>query len=193
VQAVVLDGVEVDSATAPAQMSKGGADSLVQLVLEPTPFYGESGGQVGDRGVLTDEGGQVLAEIIDVQKPGGELTVATGRLLKGKIARGQQVWAGYNPRIRRQTRAHHSATHLLHASLRKVLGDHVKQAGSLVDPERLRFDYAHFQAPSDAELAAVEEDRRTSSRLMRRSAKARLRFSAKSTATWCVWSPWEIP
>jgi alanyl-tRNA synthetase len=129
----------------------------VEVVLEPTPFYGESGGQVGDRGRLTDDG-TVQAEVRDTLKPVEDLTVARVHLAAGRLKVGQTLWAGYDATRRRQTRAHHSATHLLHGALRKVLGQHVKQAGSLVDAEHLRFDFAHFSSLTHDELRAIEED-----------------------------------
>ncbi len=147
VRALLAEGAEVESASA----------NVVEVVLDPTPFYGESGGQVGDRGVIVDDQG-LAVEVMDVQKPVDGLTVARARILSGSIRVGQRLWAGYVPEIRKETRAHHSATHLLHAALRKVLGEHVKQAGSLVDPDHLRFDYAHFEAPAPAQRKAIEDD-----------------------------------
>jgi len=144
--ALIKDGVEVSEA-------KGGQ---VEVVLNPTPFYGESGGQMGDTGVLSGDG--LEAEVTASTKPVDHFTVAKVQLKAGTLEVGQSVWAGYVPEVRQATRAHHSATHLLHGALRKVLGTHVKQAGSLVDPSHLRFDYAHFEAPSDAQLRAVEDD-----------------------------------
>jgi alanyl-tRNA synthetase len=128
----------------------------VEVVINPTPFYGESGGQVGDKGLIVADGLKV--EVVDTIKPVENLTVSRGRLLQGRLQVGQTVWAGYHPQIRKETRAHHSATHLLHASLRQVLGEHVKQAGSLVDPHHLRFDYAHFEAPQKDQMRAIEQD-----------------------------------
>jgi alanyl-tRNA synthetase len=147
VKALVKDGAEVTAAD----------DGVVELVLDPTPYYGESGGQVGDKGLVVSDNG-LEAEVIDTQKPFEGLTVARCRVLDGRVTTGQVVWAGYRPEIRKETRAHHSATHLLHASLRKVIGDHVKQAGSLVDPDHLRFDYSHFEAPTAAQLRQIEDD-----------------------------------
>ncbi|RYF10599.1 MAG: hypothetical protein EOO40_04885, partial [Deltaproteobacteria bacterium] len=128
----------------------------VDVVLQPTPFYGESGGQVGDAGVLS--GTDCLARVVDTQKPLPGLHVCRVTLLSGALRVGDMVWAGYDPHIRKRTRAHHSATHLLHGALRHVLGEHVKQAGSMVDAAHLRFDYTHFSSPSPEELRAVEQD-----------------------------------
>ena len=131
-----------------------GADA-VEVILEPTPFYGESGGQVGDTGQLRSEAG-LLAEVTDSQKPLDGFTVSHLKLKQGALRVGDTVWAGYHQRLRRNTRAHHSATHLLHGALRAVLGEHVKQAGSLVDPTHLRFDFSHFAAVTPAEMRAIE-------------------------------------
>jgi alanyl-tRNA synthetase len=128
----------------------------VEVVLSPTPFYGESGGQVGDQGLIEADGLEL--RVHDTLKPVEGLTVARGRILRGTIKTDLKVWAGYEPVARKEIRAHHSATHILHASLRKVLGDHVKQAGSLVDAHHLRFDYSHFEAPTPAQLALVEDE-----------------------------------
>ncbi|OGQ84183.1 MAG: hypothetical protein A2289_10660 [Deltaproteobacteria bacterium RIFOXYA12_FULL_58_15] len=146
IRAIVQGGVEVDKADA----------GEVALVVDPTPFYGESGGQVGDSGMIVND--NLVIEVVDVKRPIEGLTVCHCRILDGTLSLGDKVWAGYEPDVRKLTRAHHSATHLLHASLRGVLGDHVKQQGSLVDPEHLRFDYAQFEAPTWAQLRAVEDD-----------------------------------
>lgn len=130
---------------------------LVEVVLQPTPFYGESGGQAGDRGVIVTDAG-LLVEVTDTQKPVETVSVAKGRLVRGTLKVGDTVWAGYDAQQRKETRAHHSATHLLHGSLRQVLGEHVKQAGSFVDAQHLRFDFAHFAAPTFDELHAIEAD-----------------------------------
>jgi alanyl-tRNA synthetase len=156
VKALIKDGQEVTSFAAPTKASEL-AGAVVEVVLDPTPFYGESGGQVGDKGVIVSDGG-LKAEVTTSQKPVEGVTVSKARVLAGAVKVGDTVWAGYIPGVRKATRAHHSATHLLHGALRKVLGEHVKQAGSLVDPDHLRFDYAHFEAPTAAQLAAVEDD-----------------------------------
>jgi alanyl-tRNA synthetase len=146
VRAVIKDGATVESAS----------EGVLEVVLDPTPFYGESGGQVGDAGVIVGDGLEL--EVLTTVKPVEGLTVSKTRLRKGSLRQGATVWAGYVPEVRKATRAHHSATHLLHGALRKVLGSHVKQAGSLVDAQHLRFDYAHFEAPSFAQLRTVEDD-----------------------------------
>jgi alanyl-tRNA synthetase len=147
VRALLQQGAEVQAVE----------DGEVEVILDPTPFYGEAGGQVGDRGAIVGDSDLSL-EVLDSQKPLEGLTVSRCRILDGRVSVGQSVWAGYDPQVRKQTRAHHSATHLLHASLRQVLGDHVKQQGSLVDPDHLRFDYAHFEPPTLDQLRAVEEE-----------------------------------
>lgn len=146
VRALVADGQRVDSVEA----------GHFEVVLNPTPFYGESGGQAGDPGTLHRE--DLTAVVADSVKPLEELTISRGTITQGRLEVGQRVWAGYRPEIRQGTRVHHSATHLLHGALRQTLGEHVKQAGSLVAPDRLRFDFSHFEAPTPAQLRAVETD-----------------------------------
>ena len=145
IRAVVQEGVEVDVTE----------DGVVEVALDPTPFYGESGGQVGDRGVIRGDGLEL--RVIDVQKPVDGLTLARAQVARGAVRRGAVVWAGYDVETRKGTRTHHSAVHLIHDSLRDVLGDHVKQAGSYVGANYLRFDYTHFEAPTPEELRAVED------------------------------------
>ncbi|MBF0126388.1 MAG: alanine--tRNA ligase [Magnetococcales bacterium] len=124
------------------------------VVCDRTPFYGESGGQVGDTGWMTATGTRF--EVTESRRPVGELVVHYGRLLQGGLAVGDEVALQVDGERRQAVRWHHSATHLLHHALKKVLGDHVKQAGSLVGPERLRFDYSHYQAMTSDELERVE-------------------------------------
>jgi len=125
------------------------------LLLRRTPFYGESGGQVGDMGHLEDDSGEELFLVHDATKSGDE-----GSLLRGKALRnlrvGEKVRAVVERERRLATARNHTATHLLHRALREVLGDHVRQAGSLVDPERLRFDFVHFSRATEEELGRVE-------------------------------------
>ncbi len=122
------------------------------IVLDKTSFYAESGGQVGDPGVLTI--GDNLFDVVDTQKQ-GETFLHRGKVVKGSINVGDKAEASVSEFSRRATALNHSATHLLHAALRQVLGDHVAQKGSLVDAERLRFDFAHPEAVSDAELQQI--------------------------------------
>jgi alanyl-tRNA synthetase len=124
------------------------------VVLDRTPFYGESGGQVGDTGYLhLDGGGRFLVE--DTQKQGGH-HLHHGVLLEGTLAVGAEVHPWVDASLRAATVRNHSATHLMHKALRLVLGDHVQQKGSLVTPERLRFDFSHFEPMTPDQLAAVE-------------------------------------
>jgi alanyl-tRNA synthetase len=129
-------------------------DAEAEAVLDITPFYSESGGQVGDKGRLTGTG--LEAEVTDTKQPTGELIVHKVRLKKGILRVGAKVLAQVDESLRRDTAAHHSATHLLQSALREVIGEHVYQAGSLVAPDRFRFDYAHFTAPDKRQLKRVE-------------------------------------
>ena len=125
------------------------------LILDRTPFYAESGGQMGDSGELVNQAGRF--EVIDTLKVGGVFFAHAGRWQGGEpLHNGDVVGARVSERRRQAIVLNHSATHLLHAALRKVLGDHVTQKGSLVAPERLRFDFSHFKPMSDEELAQVE-------------------------------------
>ncbi|MBW6390536.1 alanine--tRNA ligase [Billgrantia antri] len=123
------------------------------VVLDRTPFYGESGGQVGDTGYLLAEGGRFL--VTDTQKQGGH-HLHHGVLLEGSLAVGAEVRPQVDAGLRAATVRNHSATHLMHKALRMVLGDHVQQKGSLVTPERLRFDFSHFEAMTPEQLGEVE-------------------------------------
>jgi alanyl-tRNA synthetase len=127
-----------------------------ELVFDRTPFYAESGGQVGDTGVLLDpENGSPLAAVEDTYKPAPNAIVHRVRLLGG-LAEGQQALARVDRPSRESTMRNHTATHLVHAALRQVLGTHVKQAGSVVEPGRLRFDFTHYAAMTPQEIADVE-------------------------------------
>ncbi|MCC7256770.1 MAG: alanine--tRNA ligase, partial [Gammaproteobacteria bacterium] len=124
------------------------------LVLDRTPFYAESGGQVGDRGVIRGEGDLVF-RVTDTQK-NGAAHVHVGVCESGSVTVGATVTAEVDADARTATMLHHSATHLLHAALRRVLGAHVTQKGSLVAPDRLRFDFSHYKAVQASELAEIE-------------------------------------
>jgi len=124
------------------------------VVLDKTPFYAESGGQVGDSGKISADGS--VFDVSDTQKQGGNLFLHTGKLLNGTLSEGQICDAQVDQTARRATELNHSATHLLHAALRKVLGDHVTQKGSLVNPERLRFDFSHFEPVNADEINTLE-------------------------------------
>ena len=144
VLAIVRIGASVDSAD---------KDEEIALILNQTPFYAESGGQVGDAGFCSARG--LLVEIRDTQKKAGDLFVHYGRVVDGKITVGQAVHAEVDHKRRAAIRAHHSATHLLHEALRRTLGPHVTQKGSLNTPGRLRFDISQPRPITAEELAAV--------------------------------------
>ena len=148
VRAILVDGIRVQEASA-------GAD--VAVVLSQTPFYGESGGQEGDTGTITAASGAIVL-VEDTQKKLGDVHVHIGKLNQGTLAVGDEVHLTVDSARRVGLRAHHSATHLLHAALRKRLGEHVTQKGSLVAQDRLRFDISHPKAVTPDELAAVEAD-----------------------------------
>ena len=112
------------------------------IIINQTPFYGESGGQVGDKGQIIS--GEFTFEVEDVQKKLGDLFVHYGTVKKGSIKNNENVEMKIDIERRDNVRAYHSATHLLHESLRRVLGTHVTQKGSLVEPDRLRFDFSHM-------------------------------------------------
>jgi len=125
------------------------------VYLERSPFYGESGGQVGDIGRLLGEG--IVFEVSDTQKQKGGQIAHIGRLKQGSINNGDKLAAEVNSERRNEIRLNHTATHLLHAALREVLGDHVSQKGSLVDAERLRFDFSHYEAVTIEQLTTIEQ------------------------------------
>ena len=125
-----------------------------EIFVEETPFYGEKGGQVGDTGVIEGEGFRF--EVWDTQWPLDNLITHIGKLKKGAIKVGDQALMKVDRAIRRATEAHHSGTHVLNAALKKTLGDHIKQSGSLVNPERLRFDFTHFSKIDEAEMDKIE-------------------------------------
>ncbi|MDZ7752482.1 MAG: alanine--tRNA ligase [Gammaproteobacteria bacterium] len=141
---LLFDGATVDELSAGTE---GG------IVLETTPFYAESGGQVGDRGRLRGAGG--VFEVRDTQKQGAAF-VHLGRVVEGRIGKGDRLNAEVDADARYGVARNHSATHLLHAALRDVLGDHVQQKGSLVQPGRLRFDFSHFEPLSAEQVAEIE-------------------------------------
>jgi alanyl-tRNA synthetase len=145
VASLVKDGTVVQSA------DEGDA---VDVVVNQTPFYGESGGQVGDAGTMSGEG--FVIEISDTQKKGDGLFVHSGKVTKGSVKTGAAVEMKVDHERRTRLRSNHSATHLIHEALREVLGTHVAQKGSLVAPERLRFDFSHPKPISAEELERVE-------------------------------------
>ncbi len=145
VLALVRDGVKVENL-------KAGEEGAI--ILNQTPFYGESGGQVGDRGVMLEK--EVSFTVKDVQKRAGDLIVHSGKLDEGTIKVGDALELNVDVPLRKGVRIHHSATHLLHEALRRVLGDHVIQKGSLVEPDRLRFDFSHPKGISPEELGKID-------------------------------------
>ena len=146
VQALIRDGAEIAAAQ---------TGEAVQVVVNQTPFYGESGGQVGDTGwIRTDSG---LVTVTDTKKAQG-VFIHVGTVTEGSISRGQPARLEVDHARRAQIRANHSATHLLHEALRRALGDHVAQKGSLNAPDRLRFDFSHAKALTPAEIAQVERE-----------------------------------
>ena len=150
--ALVEDGREIDGAVAGAK---------VQAVFDRTPFYAESGGQAGDQGEVEwamPEGGRGRARVLDVQKQAGDLFVHELEILEGALAPGTRVRLAVDADRRAQTRANHSATHLMHAALRNVLGPHVTQKGQMVDGERIRFDFSHGAPVSPAEIDRIEAE-----------------------------------
>jgi len=126
----------------------------IEVILDETPFYPEGGGQVGDCGEMVGPGGRVLVE--DTKRVAERLIVHRGRVAEGRIAVGDEVTARVDAQHRADTMRNHTATHLLHAALRKVLGTHAKQAGSLVAPDHLRFDFTHTEAVTREQLTEVE-------------------------------------
>lgn len=144
VLALIKGGKEVASAT---------ESDEVMILTEQTPFYGESGGQVGDTGIIENK--NLLVEVQDTLKPLPEIIIHQGIIKKGLLRQGETVTLKVSDK-RTATALNHTATHLLQASLRNVLGDHVKQSGSLVSPGRFRFDFTHFAAASKEELDQIE-------------------------------------
>jgi alanyl-tRNA synthetase len=130
------------------------AGEVGEVVLERTPFYAESGGQVGDRGVLWWQGGG--ARVLDTQKPIEGLTIHRIQLDEGSLVKGEEVEARVDQGLRIDTQRNHTATHLLHAALRKVLGEAAQQAGSLVEPDRLRFDFSWGEPVTAEQLQEIE-------------------------------------
>lgn len=143
IRTVIVDGEE--------KTAQAGDEAV--LVLERTPFYAESGGQVGDTGLLTWSGGRF--KVTDTQKEGSN-HLHIGTVIEGELFPGLEVDARIDHARRERTKKNHSATHLMHAALRNVLGEHVTQKGSLVDPDKLRFDFSHFEAVTPEQLREIE-------------------------------------
>lgn len=145
--AIIKDGREVDSA-------QKGDD--VSFIVDVTPFYGESGGQVGDIGMAVNE--EIEVSIDDATRPLPSMIAHHGRVEKGEVKKGDQLALAVDAERRKDTMRNHTATHILHRALREILGEHVKQSGSYVAPDRLRFDFSHFQGLTPEELEEVETD-----------------------------------
>jgi alanyl-tRNA synthetase len=148
VLAIVSDGARVEKAE---------IGQTVEVLLNQTPFYGESGGQIGDTGKLSNLKG-FEGEVEDTSKPLGKLHVLRAKVVAGELSVGDTVLQKVDAERRNRVRANHSATHLLHAALRRHLGTHVTQKGSLVAPDYFRFDFSHPRALSREEIAAVEAE-----------------------------------
>jgi alanyl-tRNA synthetase len=146
VRALVVDGKRVDRAD-------GGAN--VAMIFDQTPFYANSGGQIGDTGTVVGPSAKVIVH--DTEKPAGDTFVLIGEVTTGSLAVGDQVTFTVDDERRERIRANHSATHLLNLALKQVLGDHVNQKGSLVAPDRLRFDFSHFSPMTDEQKRRVED------------------------------------
>ena len=175
------------------QVERWRPGTKAELVFDQTPFYAETGGQVGDHGSLYSRAGEKVADV-ETAFPGVPGLTVHRIVAHAPIAVGDALRAEVAVPLRDATRRNHTATHLLHASLRQVLGTHVKQAGSVVEPGRLRFDFTHYAAMDRAELEEVERlmneqilkntaVRRHTAAGRRRSPPARWRCSAKSTAS----------
>jgi alanyl-tRNA synthetase len=143
--AMISGGEEIGSAS---------EEMVVEMVTAGTPFYGATGGQVGDTGVIAGSSGKIV--VSDTAKLPGNLIVHVGKVESGFFHVGDTVHLAVDAQLRKDTEIHHTATHILHAVLRNVLGDHAKQAGSLVAPDRLRFDFTHFTAVTPEEQVQIE-------------------------------------
>ncbi|MHA7900893.1 MAG: alanine--tRNA ligase [Henriciella sp.] len=146
IKAIVAEGGQVEGLSAGDQ---------AELVLDRTPFYAESGGQAGDHGVIETKTARFIVR--DVQKRAGDVHVHVGELVEGALSLGDTVSASVNAERRTRIMANHSATHLMHAALRDVLGEHVTQKGSLVEEDRMRFDFSHGAPVTPAEIEAIED------------------------------------
>ncbi len=144
---ILKDGNRVEEAT---------SGDEVEIITSLSPFYGESGGQAGDCGTITTDSAKVA--ISDTRKPAEGLIVHLGKIISGSIKKGDAVELAVNEEKRQATALNHTATHILQATLVDILGDHVKQAGSLVTPDRLRFDFTHFSALSGDEITQIEDE-----------------------------------
>ena len=149
-QAVILSIVNADK-----EIDSTNKNSELALILNQTTFYGESGGQVGDKGYISNN--SFKFEVTDTKKMFGDLYIHYGKLISGEIKKGDQVDLKIDSTKRQNIRANHSATHLLHESLRRTLGKHVAQKGSYVGPDRLRFDFSHNKPITDEEMSKIND------------------------------------
>jgi len=138
------------------EVNEAAAGRYIEIVTEETPFYGESGGQTGDAGLIKSK--ELEIEITDTVKDPAGIIIHKGKVLKGSVTVGQIVTLSVNTKRRNATALNHTATHVLHSVLRRILGDHVKQAGSLVSPDRLRFDFTHFSGIDKETLDSIESE-----------------------------------
>lgn len=148
--AAVVTGLFIDGKTVD-EISRG---QTGLLVLDKTPFYAESGGQVGDTGLLKGKNSSV--NVVDTRKQGAKIFAHFVNVTEGTVRVGEELSAEVNNELRQQIALNHSATHLLHAALRQILGEHVTQKGSLVNAERLRFDFSHFEPVTESQLHEIE-------------------------------------
>jgi alanyl-tRNA synthetase len=162
---IAVEFVGYDRTAAPAkvtalfrkgeQVGKAAAGEEIDFVTDVTPFYGESGGQAGDVGTGAGKGFRI--QVLSTRKPSADIIVHHARVTDGSVGEGEVVELSVDEEVRGRTQANHTATHLLQAGLRKVLGSHVKQAGSYVGPDKLRFDFTHFEAVPAEALSQVED------------------------------------
>jgi len=151
----ITDAVAISLSKDGKQVETLGEGEEGIIVLDKTPFYGESGGQMGDRGLMLSKTASI--NVIDTKKPAPDLYLHKVKIRKGTIKKGDKVACTVDEPSRKATMRNHTATHLLHKALSMVLGEHVKQSGSFVDPERLRFDFTHFTAMQDDQIKKVED------------------------------------
>ena len=145
ISAIVINGASVESAE---------QDDKVELILDKTPFYAARGGQVGDTGIISNENFEI--RITDTRAPYGHINVHFGTVMSGSIHKGDVINAAVDEDRRERIRRNHTATHLVHAALREIVGSHVRQAGSVVDPDRLRFDFTNMEALSKEQITAIQ-------------------------------------
>ncbi|MEO8461899.1 MAG: alanine--tRNA ligase, partial [Chloroflexota bacterium] len=158
VVAIIRDGIEYESLEAKGDEElRTEAGATAELILGRTPFYGEGGGQIGDRGVVRDASGVIVFEVEDTQKPVTGLFVHHGTL-RGRLSVGDSVSAAVDPKRRADTMRNHTGTHLVHRALRNAVGEGARQAGSLVTPDYLRFDYPADRALTDVERRSIEDE-----------------------------------